>query len=392
MSTQLRALTGAAALAVVAVTMLPGASGAAQTHPSVSALSTPQPMPADSMTDVSAPALSYTGRYIAHVAVQRGVSSPRQQLRRTDMNTGGSVLLNPSIDGGIASGGTSLPPTISADGTRIGFSSFGTRLVAGDTNGRNDAFVRDASTGTTLLASGGLNNHPANGDTGMSALSKNGRYVAFTSSATNVVAGSTTTNTDAYLRDLQTNRTVQVSVRPDGSPSKGPGANSTDVSADGKLVAFSDYDTDLVTTDDNDTDADLYLRNLTTGKTRWLSAGIPAGANPSGVVISPDGQWVSSRWADGSLHLTRVSTGVTTTVAADAYAPLGSFSSDLGRFVFIGSGQPYVRNLATGVNTAITVPAGGSVTSATVSGNGMFAAYDWVPANGTASRIFRVAL
>jgi hypothetical protein len=392
MSTHVRVLTSAGAVAIVAVALLPGAAGAAPRAGSVSVQSTPQQMPSDPMTDVGAPALSFTGRYIAHVAVRRDVTAPRQALRRTDLRTGASVLLNRSIDGGIADGGTSRPPTISADGKRVGFSSFGSRLVAGDTNGRNDAFVRDISTHSTLLASVGLGGSPANGDTGMSALSTNGRYVAFTSSATNVVAGSTTTNSDVYLRDLQAHTTVQISVRPDGSPSKGPGANSADVSGDGRLVAFTDYDTDLVTNDDNDTDADLYVRNLRTDTTRWLSAGIPAGANPSGTVISPDGRWVSTRWADGSLHLTRVSTGVTTTVAASAYATLGSFSRRLDRFVFVSAGQPYVRDLATGIDTPLTVPAGGSVTTVTVSGNGQFAAYDWNPSSGDASRIFRVSL
>jgi hypothetical protein len=226
----------------------------------------------------------------------------------------------------------------------------------------------------------------------MAALSMSGRYVAFTSSATNVVAGSTTTNSDVYLRDLQTHTTVQVSVRPDGSPSRGPGSDDAAVSTNGRHVAFADYDTDLVTNDDNDTDADLYVRNMRTGTTRWISPGIPAGANPSGVVISPHGGWVSSRWEDGSLHLTRVSTGVTTTVAANAYAVLGSFSSRLDRFVFISGGQPYVRDLGTGIETPITVPAGGIVTTVTVSGNGLFAAYDWIPTSGDASRIFRVSL
>jgi hypothetical protein len=385
-----RFLTGATAVAMTAVAMMPGASGAAPAV--VSASSTPLPMPSGPTTDVGAPALSFTGRYIAHIAVPRGVTSPRQQLRRTDLSTGASVLVNRSIDGGVASGGTSLPPTISADGQRIGFSSFASRLVAGDTNGFNDAFVRDLATRTTLLASVGLDGSPANGDTGMSALSTNGRYVAFTSSATNVVAGSTTTNSDVYLRDLETRHTVQITLRPDGSPSRGPGATSAAVSGTGTFVAFTDYDVDLVTNDDDDSDADLYVRNTRTGTTRWLSPGLPAGANPFGVVISPNGEWVSTRWADGSLHLTRVPTGTTTTVAAEGYAPLGSFSGRLGRFVFLSGGQPYVRDLTTGVDSPIPVPAGGFVTTVTISGNGEFAAYDWSPESGEATRIFRVAL
>ena len=119
---------------------------------------------------------------------------------------------------------------------------------------------------------------------------------------------------------------------------------------------------------------------------------MPPGANPSGVVLSPNGAWVSSRWDDGSLHLTELATGETTTVAADAYAVLGSFSSQLSRMVYVAGGTPYVRDLLTGVASSIPVPAGGDVTTVTISGNGRLAAFDWTPHDGSASRIFRVAL
>ena len=96
--------------------------------------------------------------------------------------------------------------------------------------------------------------------------------------------------------------------------------------------------------------------------------------------------------ADGRLNLTRVGTGVTSTVATDAYALHGSFSSTLGRFVFISGGAPYVRDLASGVNTAIVTPTGGVVSSVSISGNGQFAAYDFIPDDGSPSVIYRVAL
>jgi hypothetical protein len=86
-----------------------------------------------------------------------------------------------------------------------------------------------------------------------------------------------------------------------------------------------------------------------------------------------------------------VDSRVTSTVAADCYALLGAFSSQLGRFVFVSAGRPHMRDLSTGV-AAITVPDGGSVTTVTISGNGQFAAYDWIPDDGGPSRIFRVAL
>jgi Tol biopolymer transport system component len=391
MSTSTRTLAIAAGLSLCAVAMLPGAPGVAQPHVA-SAGATPQVVVFDPQVDVSAPALSHTGRYVAHLAIRRGQTPAVQQLRRTDLTTGGSVLLNPSIDGGVALGNYSRPPIISSDGSRVAYSTDATRLVANDTNDAFDAFVRDVPTHATLLASVAFDGDVANGDVGQVSLSKNGRYAVFTSDATDQVPGSTTTNTDVFRRDLTTGTTVQVSVRPDGSPSVGPGSLSTDISSNGNMVAFTSYDTDLGQNEGNDGEADLFVRNMTTEHTRWLSRQFPAGANPGGVVISPNGRWVSTRWDDGSLHLTKAGTGVTTTVTANGYALHGSFSSLLGRFVYISGGAPYVRDLDSGVDTAIPVPAGGTVSSVTISGNGRYAAYDWIPDDGSASRIFRVAL
>ena len=382
-----------AGVTLMGVALLPGAVGAAaQTAPGSVMSSVPEQMASDPATEVSAPALSNTGRYVAYLATRRDQSPFRQQLRRTDMTNGATVLVNRSIDGGVAKGNYSRPPALSADGSRVAFTTTATRLVADDTNGRNDAFVRDVSTATTYLASAAFDGGVANGASGMTSLSKNGRYEVFTSGATDVVPGSTTTNSDVYRRDLDGQTTVQVTVRPNGAPSKGPGSNSADVSADGNLVAFDSYDTDLAPADGADHEADLFVRNMTTGQTRWLSNGLPVGANPSGVVIAPDGGWVSSRWADGSLHLTRVESAVTSTVVSEGYALHGAFSSQLGRLVFVSAGKPYVRDLAMSVNTAITTPLGGFVTNVTISGNGQFAAYDWFPDDGSASVIFRVSL
>jgi Tol biopolymer transport system component len=387
-----RALTGGVAgISLAVVSMLPGGSAAGSTG-SAAGTAQPPPVVADPLSDVGAPALSYSGRYLAYVAIRRDQTSPAVRVRRVDLRTGGDELLNPSVDGGVARGNYSRPPVISSDGARVAYTSNATRLVADDDNASFDAFVRSAPTGTTLLASAALDGGAANGATGMTSLSKNGRYVVFTSGATDVVAGSTTTNTDVYRRDLRTRTTVQVTVRRDGSPSKGPGSTSADVSADGTFVAFNSYDTDLVPTDGADQDSDLFVRDMSTGRTRWLSKTVPTGANPSAVVISPDGRWVSSRWDDGSLHLTRVDSGVTSTVVADGYAVLGSFSSALGRYVFISAGRPYVRDLSTGADTALRVPDSGVATTVTISGDGRFAAYDWTPGDGGPSRIYRVGL
>ncbi len=390
MSRSTRSLAAGVGLSLMAMVLAGPAAG--QDGRTAGTPADPQPVLQDPLADVGAPALSFSGRYIAYRAMRLDLTSAPVRVRRADLRTGGNELLNPSIDGGVAAGRYSSPPVISWDGSRVAFSSDAARLVAHDGNGRFDAFVRDASTDTTLLASAARDGGAANGDTGMTSLSRNGRYVVFTSASTDVVAGSTTTNADVYRRDLRTRTTVQVTVRRDGSPSRGPGSTSADVSADGRLVAFNSYDTDLAPADGADQDADLFIRNMATGRTRWLSKGVPVGATPSGVVISPDGRWVSSRWMDGSLHLTRVDTGRTSMVVPDGYAQLGSFSSRLGRFVFISGGRPYVRDLATSSDTAVSVPSGGFATTVTVSGDGRFAAYDWVSDDGGASKVYRVEL
>ena len=382
----------AVVLALAATALLGAGTGAAaQTH-SASLRSVPEQMPSNPNTNVGSPALSYNGRYIAYVADRRGHPAVPQQLRRADLNKGRDELLNRSINGGVADGNNSMPATISGDGSRVAFTSSAADLVTDDTNGSFDAFVRDASSNTSLLTSAAFGGGVANDDSTMTSLSKNGRYAAFKSSGTDIVPGSTTTNPDIFLRDLTNQTTVQVTLRPDGSPSTGPGATSADVSANGNLVAFTSYDADLTANETPDTDADVFVRNMSTGVTRWLSDGVPAGANPYGVVLSPNGRWISTRWEDGSLHLTKLSTGVTSTVADGDYALFGAFSSQGGKFVYMSGGTPYVRNLTSGVNTPIATPDGGFVTTVSVSGNGQFAAYDWAPDDGGPSLIFRIAL
>ena len=123
--------------------MLPGAPGMAQPVSASAAAPTPQLVVFDPQVDAFAPALSYTGRYVAHLAIRRGPDprGPAGAAHRPEY--GRVVLLNPSIDGGVAVGNYSRPPVISSDGTRVAFSTDATRLVADDTNGAFDAFVRD---------------------------------------------------------------------------------------------------------------------------------------------------------------------------------------------------------------------------------------------------------
>src|SRR5207247_11010915 len=105
----------------------------------------------------------------------------------------------------------------SADGRFVAFDSAATNLVAGDTNGTADVFVHDRQTGTTervSVASGGgtQGNGKSGGFFAFPALSADGRFVAFQSDATNLVAGDTNGTTDVFVYDRQTATTERASV------------------------------------------------------------------------------------------------------------------------------------------------------------------------------------
>src|SRR5437660_8907258 len=132
----------------------------------------------------------------------------------------------------VASGGTegddaSLGSALSADGRFVAFDSAATDLVAGDTNGVSDVFVHDRQTGTTervSVASGGAQGNGSSGLIGFAfppALAADGRFIAFVSFATNLVAGDTNAATDVFVPDRLTGTTERVSVASRGARGNG---------------------------------------------------------------------------------------------------------------------------------------------------------------------------
>src|SRR5439155_1725953 len=146
--------------------------------------------------------------------------------------------------------GFAFPPALSADGRFIAFVSFATNLVAGDTNAATDVFVHDRQTETSrasCVASGGTEGNAAS--LGF-ALSADGRFVAFRSDATNLVAGDTNGTTDVFVHDRQTGATERMSVGSGGVQGNGFSAGPA-LSADGRFVAFRSVGTNLVAGDTN---------------------------------------------------------------------------------------------------------------------------------------------
>jgi Tol biopolymer transport system component len=119
-----------------------------------------------------------------------------------DRQTGKTELVSVSTSGAQANGYSSYP-TISADGRFVAFVSFASNLVPGDTNGKNDVFVRDRQSGKTERVNVSASGAQANNSSTYPAISADGRFVAFESRATNLVPGDTNGRFDVFVAERQ---------------------------------------------------------------------------------------------------------------------------------------------------------------------------------------------
>lgn len=174
----------------------------------------------------------------------------------------------------------------SADGRYIAYASAADNLVSGDTNGFRDVFVRDLASDTNLLVSADPSGVSGNGISTEPAISGDGRYVAFTSGATNLVAGDANQATDVFVRDLQTGTTLLASVKSNGSGPGNKASYSPALNADGRWLLLRSQATDLASGSFTGTE-NLFLRDLQSG-TNWAltTAGVVAAS------MTPDGRFV----------------------------------------------------------------------------------------------------
>src|SRR5205814_8121366 len=136
-------------------------------------------------------------------------------LRNRTNNT--TSLLSVNVSGTGGGNGHSISPVISADGRFVAFESAASNLVADDANNVSDIFLRDLLTNTTSLVSvNRAGTGPGNGASTSPLISADGRYVAFVSAATDLVDNDTNAATDVFVHDLQNGTTTLVSLRADG--------------------------------------------------------------------------------------------------------------------------------------------------------------------------------
>jgi Tol biopolymer transport system component len=196
---------------------------------------------------------SPAGRRLAALSVLAALAvlAPACQKRVNDENVFLLVTVRVSLGTSNQQGNGDVvlePPAISADGRYVAFSSKAPNLVANDNNSAADVFFRDMVTRTTVLVSiNSSGTGTANGASAGPAISSDGRYVAFHSAATDLIAaGDADALSDVYVRDMLNGTTILASKAPGPLGAKGNGHSvNPDISADGRYVVFQSQATNL---------------------------------------------------------------------------------------------------------------------------------------------------
>jgi Tol biopolymer transport system component len=254
---------------------------------------------------------------------------------------------------GTEGNGPSTTPSISADGSLVAFRSEASTLVSDDTNQAADIFVHNRVTGTTIRISVASDRSQANAGSFAPALSADGQFVAFSSSASNLVNGDSNNGEDVFVHELNSSQTMRLSVASDGTQGNGPSYGRS-ISADGRFVAFSSLASNLVSGDTNETD-DVFVHDRATGQTILVSR-TPDGSTGNGSSTTP---WLA---ADGRLVVFQSS-------ASNLVAGDDNSARDI-----------FVHDLNTQQTTRVSVAsnrteANGSSSVATLSGDGRFVAF-----------------
>jgi hypothetical protein len=251
------------------------------TFPTLTLASTTGAVTANGYSDN--PSLSADGRYTAFASdasnLVTGDVNGTRDIFIFDSQNNTVRRLNVSQQGAPANA-PSNNPALSADGRFLAFSSDATNLILGDTNAFSDIFVVDTITGAIARQSVSTAGGQSNGSSFRPAMSGDGRYLVFESSATNLIAGTTAAGVShIYVRDRTLGTTTLVSQSSAGTAGNGASLQAS-ISGDGRYVAFESDANNLV---DGDTNAlrDIFLRDLTTGTTTRVSVG-PGGVQSIG--------------------------------------------------------------------------------------------------------------
>lgn len=237
------------------------------------------------------PVFSPDGGHIAFTSLAgnlvAGAAGP--QVYAKDLATGDLTLLSANA-AGEAANGASFNGAFSPDGAFFTFSSFGDNLTGGaDTNELGDIFVKNLTTGEVALISMTMTGVIGNGESFNPVFSPDGTRVMFSSFADNLVANDTNGVADIFIRDLTTGVITLVSGTISGTVGNGP-SNAPSWSPDGTKVVFESFSTNFVA-EDNNAVQDIFIKDLVTGEVSLVSKGAtqPGDGHSRNAVWSPDG-------------------------------------------------------------------------------------------------------
>jgi Tol biopolymer transport system component len=219
------------------------------------------------------PFISADGRYVAFESNANnlvfGDTNGVLDIFVRDRNTGNTSLVSRN-SAGVIGNDASYYPTISADGMYVTFSSDASNLFFGDKNGSRDIFVRDRNTGNISLVSRNTTDGvEGNGKSKSPSISSDGRFVTFESAATNLVAYDTNGKIDIFVRD-QLSGNISRASRSSGGVEANGDSHDPSISTGGLYVAFSSDATNLVANDTNRA-RDIFVRERQTGTTYLIS-------------------------------------------------------------------------------------------------------------------------
>ena len=239
------------------------------------------------------PAISADGRYLAFLSLATNLvpadTNGQIDVFLRDRQAGTTQRVSVASNGSQGNGDCSHP-AITQDGRAVAFTSYATNLVFNDINGQPDVFVHAVAAGTTKRVSSGPGGQQGFGGSFMGDFSGNGRFVVFSSTAT-FAPDDTNGASDDYMKDLRTGNIIRVSVGTGGFQGNGPSYGCS-LSGDGRYVVFSGYASNLVPGDTN-FNQDVFLRDLLMGTTTLLgvsTAGVQGNGENAYAEVSSDGQ------------------------------------------------------------------------------------------------------
>jgi len=265
---------------------------------------------------------------------------------------------------------------VSSNGQFVTFASDADNLVPGDTNGLRDIFVRDRLAGINVLVSAGTNGESANGISSEPVISGNGRYVAFTSHASNLANGDTNRSSDVFVRDIQSGVTYIASKGSNGGDVGNSDSFSPSISSDGRFVLFQSAAKNLAPGIFSGV-ANLFLHDTTDTNQALTTSGVAA------ATMAADGKWIAfigngqptqslKIWNTAASKYTYTNANLSSFGAGVSISENGERLS----YVAISSGNSvlFVTDPAQGINRIVTtrVPVDNA---GRLSGNGRFLVY-----------------